>query len=477
MKKISIIINIILIFIIISSINISAINLNKNKINNQNNIFHNLKLFQFNDSGIYDLLIISPDIFENKLQPLVEHKNNFDIKTKFVTTENVYDEMFWLGRDEAEKIKYFIKTAIEKWEIQYVLLVGGRKDQLFDESWYIPVRYSHLERKYGEYPERKFISDLYYADIYDSNGEFSSWDDDNDEIFSEWYDNDIASDIPDLYPDISVGRLPCRNKRDVEIIVNKIIDYETGLFSDSWFKNMVVVAGDTYTDKTSYIDGEVYTQMALDNMPGFYPIRLWTSDGSLENSWDTVKTINRGCGFIFFSGHGNPASWATHPPNDETIWIDGMKLRYMPFLLNKDKLPICITGSGCFNNMFNVSFLNHPYSVYPIPKCWGEGMIFNPHGGSIATIGSTAFSYESPDINSNKGGIEWLDIQFFKQYGIYNEHILGECWRKTISSFLINFSINWMDNSSNGDAIIVKNVQQWLLIGDPSLKIGGYSDI
>ena len=475
MRKISIICNIILVLIIILSINTLAVESEKGNINKQYKNFHNSDLTKFDELELFDLLIITPEIFENKLQTLVEHKNNLDIKTKLVTTEKVYDEMFWFGRDKAEKIKYFIKTALDEWNIKYVLLVGGRQDQSFMESWFIPVRYSFLERKYGDYPERKFISDLYYADIYDAEGNFSSWDDDNDGIFSEWPDNDIASDIPDLYPDVSVGRLPCRNNRDVEIIVNKIIDYETGLFSDSWFKNMVVVAGDTYTNKTQYIDGEVYTQMAIDNMPGFNPVKLWTSDGSLSNSWDTVKTINKGCGFIFFSGHGNPASWATHPPNDETVWIDGMKLRYMPFLFNKNKLPICITGSGCFNNMFNVSFLNHPFSVYPIPKCWGEGMTFNAHGGSIATIGSTAFSYESPDINSNRGGIEWLDIQFFKEYGINDIDVLGECWSDTISAFLDNFSINWMDNSYDGDAIIVKNVQQWLLIGDPSLKIGGYN--
>ena len=475
MRKISIICNIILILIIILSINTLAVESEKGNINKQYKNFHNSDLTKFDELELFDLLIITPEIFENKLQTLVEHKNNLDIKTKLVTTEKVYDEMFWFGRDKAEKIKYFIKTALDEWNIKYVLLVGGRQDQSFMESWFIPVRYSFLERKYGDYPERKFISDLYYADIYDAEGNFSSWDDDNDGIFSEWPDNDIASDIPDLYPDVSVGRLPCRNNRDVEIIVNKIIDYETGLFSESWFKNMVVVAGDTYTNKTQYIDGEVYTQMAIDNMPGFNPVKLWTSDGSLSNSWDTVKTINKGCGFIFFSGHGNPASWATHPPNDETVWIDGMKLRYMPFLFNKNKLPICITGSGCFNNMFNVSFLNHPFSVYPIPKCWGEGMTFNAHGGSIATIGPTAFSYESPDINSNRGGIEWLDIQFFKEYGINDIDVLGECWSDTISAFLDNFSINWMDNSYDGDAIIVKNVQQWLLIGDPSLKIGGYN--
>lgn len=466
---------IILILIIILSINTLAFEPEKYNINKQYKNTRNSDLTKFDELELFDLLIITPEIFENKLQTLVEHKNNLDIKTKLVTTEKVYDEMFWFGRDKAEKIKYFIKTALDEWDIKYVLLVGGRQDQSFKESWFIPVRYSFLERKYGDYPEGKFISDLYYADIYDAEGNFASWDDDNDGIFSEWPDNDIASDIPDLYPDVSVGRLPCRNNRDVEIIVNKIINYETGLFSDSWFKNMVVVAGDTYTNKTQYIDGEVYTQMAIDNMPGFNPVKLWTSDGSLSNSWDTVKTINKGCGFIFFSGHGNPASWATHPPNDDTVWIDGMKLRYMPFLFNKNKLPICITGSGCFNNMFNVSFLNHPFSVYPIPKCWGEGMTFNAHGGSIATIGPTAFSYESPDVNSNRGGIEWLDIQFFKEYGINDIDVLGECWSNTISAFLDNFSINWMDNSPYGDAIIVKNVQQWLLIGDPSLKIGGYN--
>jgi hypothetical protein len=475
MKKLSIIFKIILILLMMIQTITLAENIDDHKKNiNLDNIENN-STFNLLELEVYDLLIITPDIFEKNLQKLVAHKNDLDIKTIMVTTDKLYEEMFWFGRDNAEKIKYFIKIAIEEWGIKYVMLVGGRQDQSFKESWFIPVRYSYLERKYDDYPERKFICDLYYADIYNSEGEFSSWDDDNDGIYGEWYENDIAIDIPDLYPDICVGRLPCRNKRDVEIIVNKIIDYENEPLSNTWFKKMVVVAGDTYTDKTEYIDGEVYTQRALDNMPGFIPIKLWTSDGSLSNSWDTVRTINKGCGFIFFSGHGNPASWATHPPNDETIWIDGMKLRHMPFLFNGYKLPICITGSGCFNNMFNVSLFNHPFAVYPIPKCWGEGMIFNQHGGSIATIGSTAFSYESPDVNSNRGGIEWLDVQFFKEYGINDVDILGECWSKTISAFLDNFSINWMDQSPDGDAIIVKNVQQWLLIGDPSLKIGGYN--
>jgi len=425
--------------------------------------------------GIYDLLIIAPKQFTRYIQPLVEHKNKFGVKTVLVDTDEVYRQMHWEGRDDAEKIKYFIKKAVEEWQIKYVLLFGGRSDQRADESWWIPVRYTHLDRKYDEYVERKFLTDLYFADIYNQNGSFSSWDDNQNGIFGEWEEDKAAADRPDLFPDVYVGRLPCRNILEVKIIVKKIIKYETGKCSDYWFKKMVVVAGDTYPKKTEYIDGEVYTQIGLDMMSDFTPIKLWTSDGSLSNWIDVVRTFSKGCGFIWFSGHGNPASWSTHPPNDGSKWINGIRLRYLPFIFNGKKLPVCITGSGCFNSMFNVS-LGHSEWVYgiPIPHCISWGFVIKKNGGSIATIGATAFSYESPDISLGYGGIEWLDIHFFGEYGLNNTDILGATWGNTITSFLQNFTIDWDDNSSDGSALVAKNVEQWLLIGDPSLKIGGY---
>ena len=425
--------------------------------------------------GIYDLLIIAPEKFSKQIRPLVEHKNKFGIKTILVNVEDVYEQMYWHGRDDAEKVKYFIKKSIEEWGIKYVLLFGGRKNQRAPETWWIPVRYSHLDRKYDEFIERKFLSDLYFADIYDQNGNFSSWDDNKNGIYGEWSEDTSAEDTPDLFPDVYVGRLACRNIFEVRVMVRKIIKYETGRCDESWFNTMVVVAGDTYPDKTEYYDGEVYTQMGLDMMSDFSPVKLWTSDGSLSSWRDVVKEFNKGCGFIWFSWHGNPASWSTHPPDDNATWISGMKLRYMPFLRNGKKQPVCITGSGCFNSMFNVSFGNSPW-IYglPIPHCFSWALTSKINSGSIATIGATAFSYESPDINMGYGGIEWLDIHFFEQYGINNIDILGEIWGNTITSFFQNFTINWDDQSADGSALVAKNGQQWLLMGDPSLKIGGY---
>ena len=92
-------------------------------------------------------------------------------QTRLVTLPEVYDQMYWQGRDNAEKIKYFIKNAIEQWGIDYVLLVGGRSSQ-FRPTWYCPVRYVHMVDDW----ESEYLSDLYFADIYDNQGGFSSWD-------------------------------------------------------------------------------------------------------------------------------------------------------------------------------------------------------------------------------------------------------------------------------------------------------------
>jgi len=424
----------------------------------------------------FDLLIVAPKHFIKYIEPLLIHKEKYGVKTKIVDIQDVYHEMFWKGRDDAEKLKYFIKKSIEEWNVKYVLLFGGLKNKFAKESWWIPVRYSHLDRRYGDMPERKFLTDLYFADIYDNLGYFSSWDTDNDGIFGEWPEDDIAEDIPDLFPDVFVGRLPCRNKYDVKRVVKKIINYESKPKADSWFKKMIVVAGDTYPEKTEYIDGEVYTQMGLDMMPeDFKAIKLWTSDGSLRNWKDVVRNFNKGCGFIWFSGHGNPASWATHPPYDSENWITGLKIKHMKFIRNGNKIPVCISGSGCFNAMFNVSIFNSPWVYgFPITKCWAWALVNKCNGGAIATIASSAFSYEAPDIDSFNGGIEWLDMHFFGEYGQNNTDILGETWGNTVTSFLNEFPINWNDDSPTGSALIAKNVEEWLLIGDPSLKIGGY---
>ena len=187
-----------------------------------------------NFPDVYDLLILAPSEYCDNLSPLVEHKNNYNISTKLVT----WEEINGTGRDIPEQIKYFIKSSIENWGIKYVLLVGDKTR--------MPVRYTSPMAVYGEHFFGEIPTDLYYADIYDSDGKFCSWDSNNNNKFGE--NTFFNSDIVDLYPDVVIGRLYCNDNSEVVDVVNKIIGYEDEIYGQDWFNNIALCGGNTHPD-------------------------------------------------------------------------------------------------------------------------------------------------------------------------------------------------------------------------------------
>ncbi|RLF41975.1 MAG: peptidase C25 [Thermoplasmata archaeon] len=440
----------------------------------------------------YDLLIVAPNSFLDALQPLVDHKNSIDVKTKLVSTEDIYNGIYFPveGRDSAEQLKYFIKNAIENWGIEYVLLVGGRSGGIYHEKWLIPVRYSHL----NDGGESSFLSDLYFADIYkykDGEVVFEDWDSNGDGIFAEWRNKHASpEDTLDLYPDVAIGRLPCKKIDEVETMVNKIIKYEDNTYGADWFKRMIVVGGDS-APGDPYYEGEEENAKALEYMKGFQPVKLWASDGSLKGPEDVISKIDEGAGFLFFDGHGNPATWGTHPPNDDKTWITGLNNKDMLELDNGYKLPVCVVG-GCHNGQFNVSlwniprdilkygirgyFFKPPYKFYYmewVPRCWAWQLASRPNGGSIATIayaGLDWFAEGNYDNDSIPDCIQYysgyFNVNFFKNYGQNNETILGCTFTRTINDYI-------KQHPPMDYYLDCKTVEEITLFGDPSLQIGG----
>jgi hypothetical protein len=439
---------------------------------------------------VYDLLIIAPTQYIDSLQPLVVHKNSVGIKTKVVTLNDVYHQMFWQGRDEQEKIKYFIKTAKEVWGITYVLLVGDFQA--------IPIRYVYNADNNTGYNEPYFISELYYADLYDQNHNFSTWDSSNNGIYGEWYGETAKDQNINLYPDVYVGRLACINEAEVRVMVRKIITYETTAYGQSWFNRFVVVAGDTYpeSENPDWVgnEGEINTLNAIENMTGFEPIKLWTSDGSLTGPKDVIREINNGCGFLLFEGHASVFIWSTHPTNDADTWINGLNTLTMNLLRNKEMLPVCVVG-GCHNNEFDVTPWNilkglkeeglRYFSPKAVPfgsfwkytwirECWGWKLTSVSKGGAIATLGCTGLGMSKEDKESFSGAGDYLEPTFFHEYGVNGTTILGRVWGNTIADYLKHYPIDWETPAAKDCAIDAKTVQQWALFGDPSLMIGGY---
>jgi len=435
-------------------------------------------------SDQYELVIIAPEAFSEALQPLVNHKISKGMTTKFVTLEDIYQSVYFLveGRDCAEEMKYFIKNAFDQWGTKYVLLVGGRNGGIMQEKWWVPVRYSLL----NDGGEGSYLTDLYFADLYDSNGNFSSWDSNNNNIFAEW--THTKKDILDMYPEVYVGRLPCTSGSQVKTMVDKIITYETTTYGTEWFKKFVGIAGDTYpAPNDPYYEGEMATNASFQQLQnlGFDASMLWTSNGRFTGPDSVIAEINKGCGFMHFSGHGNPASWSTHPPKNESTWINGLKVKHMSQLVNGKKQPIVIVG-GCHNAQFNTSLMNIIKGVLEdglgyfewktslgefwysewIPRCWGWAMASQTKGGAIAVIANTGLGYGQPgqDTLTERGRhLEWL---FFKAYHDGKEN-LGE----THATELIYYM---NEHPPMDDLVDCKIVQEWALLGDPSLLMGGY---
>jgi hypothetical protein len=260
---------------------------------------------------------------------------------------------------------------------------------------------------------------------------------------------------------------------------------------------MVVVGGDPYDDQgTDYREGELIGEKALSYMSGFEPRRLFSSNRDTSPDFTPIKEniireINEGCGFLFFDGHGGPSWWNTFWPGefDTLIQNGGITIYQFSRLQNSERLPICIVG-GCHSNLFNVSLLSTMTDLrnrhfmwsngVPIPECWGWSLTVKRNGGAIATIGNTGLGYEAGgevgDLNGD--GINepdcieslcgYLETQFFKGYQVDQIDILGKNWCHSITEYLTIYPgmEAWND---------AKTLEQWVLFGDPTLKIGGYS--
>jgi len=417
----------------------------------------------------YDLLIVCPNAWEDDIEPLVAHKESHGIKTKVVCLECMLNGEYFevQGRDTAEKLKYFIKDAVEEWGIQYVLLVGGRKPGV-QEDWFIPVRYVHVFWA----DEHQYMSDLYYADIYDANYSFSSWDTDGNGVYSEWgkFDTQLKDEL-DLYPDVYVGRWACRSSAELKIMIEKTISYESTTAS----KRIVLAGGDNF--EMEGIEGEIVCDKSLSYLPGFEGEKVYVSNGDVTSA--RMKAgLDKGAAFIHLHGHGSPIYWSTHKVNGFDQWEDGLKVYDLPLFFNKE-YPIAVIG-GCHTAMFNMSLTVHPWTG-GIP--WPEGISWwfarKWNGGAIAALGYTAFPVATPgedgdldgdgvnDPDCAESGYGYMQLEFFKAYGMEGRQHLGECWAYAVGSYTDHFKIPY-------ERYHLHTIQAFVLLGDPSLKIGGY---
>jgi hypothetical protein len=268
-----------------------------------------------------------------------------------------------------------------------------------------------------------------------------------------------------------------------------------------------VIFSDWRNNSEMYYEGEWITGEkvlnggggALYNTPeDFEKIIVWASKGNLKNQKDVINILSQGSGFAFLSGHGSPNVWADHfpgiPGNRRYGSFTGLQVisirpyrKFVTFpilpmkrIKNINKLPVILIG-GCHNSQFNVSMIPGFFDVfnkrntwchgYPVPECFSWYLVKMPRTGAIATIGNTGLGYGTLGKDCNIDGLDGgICIEFFKQYtSKYNQYgygILGDAYTQTLVQYTHDFDIENMDHA--------KSLSQWVLLGDPSLRIGGY---
>jgi hypothetical protein len=133
---------------------------------------------------------------------------------------------------------------------------------------------------------------------------------------------------------------------------------------------------------------------------------------------------------------------------------------------------------GCHNGQFSATLqqaIDAGGIVYPrshflewSPTDTSSWMLLEGGGGAIGVISTTGlgYGYINEHITAGLGG--WLMPQFAHAYKEGNTH-LGTMWGQAISDYIEQFN-----SEIYNDEIDRKTIEERVLFGDPSLKLGGY---
>ena len=377
------------------------------------------------ETNLSAVIITSEALYSEALM-LARLKNSSGISAIVRTVEWIYSR--YDGRDEQEKIRNFIKDAVEKYGIKFVIIFGDSEHVPARDVWVPDGAYDYDPEIDGS----TVTTDLYYADL------DYTWDDNNDGLWG-----DPAHDRIDGVPDVIVGRIPVSNETEALAYLKKLATYKP--LSD-WFDTVLLIGTDTFM--TGWPEGEYLSEYIAQFIPENISVtKLYETAGNLTLSY-LIHTLNEGFGYINYGGHG-----------DVDSWIIGLSSIYsMDNALNQLngwRLPV-IFSMACLTARFGDR------------DSIGEAFVLNPRGGAIGYVGATRLAWGfigEMVINGLAGEMSW---RFSKNFFSNLTTSLGQVWAATISEYIENHPPT---RSYFGYYLDWKTVTEFVLLGDPTISI------
>lgn len=449
------------------------------------------------------LLIVTADDFLGELWRLKAFKDATGRPTTLLSLNEVL--ITFPGVDSAEQVKRCIEHYARTQEVEYVLLVGDVER--------FPVRW----RWWGLPGQEGWaVSDLYYADLYDSGTlSFDDWDATDNGLYGEIEfspDGNLNNDSIDFLPDVAVGRIPASSTAEVKAYVDKVIRYEIKATPEAaWFKRAALYTGTWLSSANSEMDvignglsagGFTLTKRYSDwiepdnpQPPSGVPGVIWSD-------------LNNGVGFVSYIGHGSPSCMSclrvctadlTNLHNDDmlpVVFASACDTGGLAWLARLGPYVDTAGGEHCGTAYGeNLPVGAYPHAGVPRPACvqddaddgrvtcsvggtlsfdadcFAESILFgNPvgSGGAIAYFGERS-----------GGQVTAVDLNrfFFQAWG-RGRTILGDMWNYSIEEYSKKFNISQSGSWQRApeqwrDGHTFDEPQKFLLFGDPSLHVGG----
>jgi len=337
-----------------------------------------------------DMVIVTPHEFRQQIEPLAALRRTQGLSVAVVDVEDIFDEYSY-GAHAPDALKSFFNWTNSHWQVapRYVLLAG-------DSSW-DPRNY--LDQGDGDLVPTKLIDTAYMETASD-----------------DW----LADFTGDGVAEMALGRLPGRTAADIELMVNKIINFDRELHLGGPARGALFVADSDFGAKSSATQALLPAGMQVLNIN-----RDAVGDDSAMHS-QIVSAIDAGPLLVNYYGHGSVTVWTGEG------------------LLDSDSAATLTNGNRL--SIFMMMTCLNGYSHDAYIDSLGESLLKAPQGGAVAVWASAGFTEAEPQFLMNKEAYVALFAGASPR--------LGDAIRTA--------RLTVLDNDVR---------RTWILLGDPTMRV------
>jgi uncharacterized repeat protein (TIGR01451 family) len=290
-----------------------------------------------------DIVIITHPDFAASLSSLVSLRNQQGYSVLQVTTDQLFNQ-FNYGERSPFAIQTFLQEAATQWQHkpQAVLLVG---DASMDPRNYLGFGdFDFVPTRIVETQAFKTASDDWFTDFQQTG-----------------------------YPTIPIGRLPVRTVADLDLVISKIVGYETGQYAGTWNNQALLIADQNV--EANFTAATLAASAALP--PSLQTTQILTDGMDQATAESTIlQALNEGALIVDYNGHGAEQQWSFDDIFDDNTAAS---------LTNGGRLPVYLL-IDCLNGLFQ--------DVYA--QSLAKSLILAPNGGAVAVWASSGYTSEPP---------------------------------------------------------------------------------